>query len=96
MQLIWISGSTDRVRKINITAQSIAKLVAITCGVMVLLGVGIHFLGLRIAVEVRPDLARAMGGVVTEAQMLAIEDGTANALRPFSPNSLRSPKNSMN
>lgn len=75
MQLIWISGSTDRVRKINITAQSIAKLVAIVCAVMVLLGAGIHFLGLRIAVEVRPDLARAMGGVVTEAQMLAIEDG---------------------
>jgi murein DD-endopeptidase MepM/ murein hydrolase activator NlpD len=75
MQLIWISGSTDRVRKINITAKGIAKITAIVCGVMVLLGIGIHFLGLRIAVEVRPDLARAMGGVVTEAQMVAIEDG---------------------
>ncbi len=75
MQLIWISGSTDRVRKINITAHGIAKLVAIVCAVMVLLGVGIHFLGLRIAIEVKPDLARAMGGVVTEAQLLAIEDG---------------------
>lgn len=75
MQLIWISGSTDRVRKINITAKGIAKIAGIVCGVMVLLGIGIHFLGLRIAVEVRPDLARAMGGVVTEAQMVAIEDG---------------------
>lgn len=75
MQLIWISGSTDRVRKINITAHSIAKIFAVICLVMVLLGVGIHFLGLRIAIEVKPDLARAMGGVVTEAQMLAIEDG---------------------
>lgn len=75
MQLIWISGSTDRVRKINITSQGIAKIAMVVCAVMVLLGVGIHFLGLRIAIEVKPDLARAMGGVVTEAQMLAIEDG---------------------
>jgi murein DD-endopeptidase MepM/ murein hydrolase activator NlpD len=75
MQLIWISGSTDRVRKINITAQNIAKIIAVVCAVMVSLGVGIHFLGLRIAIEVKPDLARAMGGVVTASQMLAIEDG---------------------
>ncbi len=75
MQLIWISGSTDRVRKINITSQGIAKIAMVVCAVMVLLGVGIHFLGLRIAIEVKPDLARAMGGVVTEAQMMAIEDG---------------------
>jgi murein DD-endopeptidase MepM/ murein hydrolase activator NlpD len=75
MQLIWISGSTDRVRKINITSQGIAKIAMVVCAVMMLLGVGIHFLGLRIAIEVKPDLARAMGGVVTEAQMMAIEDG---------------------
>jgi murein DD-endopeptidase MepM/ murein hydrolase activator NlpD len=75
MQLIWISGSTDRVRKINITSQGIAKIAMMVCVVMVLLGAGIHFLGLRIAIEVKPDLARAMGGVVTEAQMMAIEDG---------------------
>jgi murein DD-endopeptidase MepM/ murein hydrolase activator NlpD len=75
MQLIWISGSTDRVRKINITAKDIAKIIGVVCAVMIFLGVGIHFLGLRIAIEVKPDLARAMGGVITVAQLDSIETG---------------------
>ena len=40
---------------------------------LVLLGIGIHFLGFRIALQVRPQLARVMGDVITADEQNAIE-----------------------
>ncbi|MGV0981798.1 MAG: M23 family metallopeptidase [Polynucleobacter sp.] len=74
MQLIWISGSTSHIRRINITKTGLIKLSAVVCFVCVLIGAGLHFLGFRIAVQVRPDLAREMGGVITQQEKEEIEN----------------------
>lgn len=73
MQLIWISGSTAQVRKINITRRNLIKAaVAFSC-VLILLGVGIHSFGFRVAIQYSPELARGMGGVITVEEKDAIE-----------------------
>ncbi len=75
MQLMWVSGPTGRVRKISITLRTVA--IAIACMAVFLIAVGgiLHFVGLRIAIEARPDIARAMGGVLTQAEQDKIEEG---------------------
>jgi murein DD-endopeptidase MepM/ murein hydrolase activator NlpD len=73
MQLIWISGSTDKVKKINITARTLIKAAAVVSFVLVLIGIGIHFLGFRVAIQYSPELARNMGGVITVQEKDAIE-----------------------
>lgn len=45
-------------------------ILALSC---IVIGVGLHFVGLRIAIEARPDLARAMGGVMTQAEQEKME-----------------------
>jgi murein DD-endopeptidase MepM/ murein hydrolase activator NlpD len=65
MQLIWISGSTSQVKKINITWRGIAKLAVATSFIAIALGVMIHFLGFQVAIQVNPDLARNVGGIIT-------------------------------
>lgn len=73
MQIIWIPGSTSEIKRINITSKGIAKVIAITCLVFALLGASIHFLGFRFAVQLKPDLAREMGGVITLQEKQEIE-----------------------
>jgi len=73
MQLIWISGSTAQVKKINITARTLIKAAAVVSFVLVLIGIGIHFLGFRVAIQYSPELARNMGGVITVQEKDAIE-----------------------
>jgi murein DD-endopeptidase MepM/ murein hydrolase activator NlpD len=73
MQLIWISGSTSQVKKINITWRSLAKLAVAISLIAIALGVMIHFLGFKVAIQVNPDLARNVGGVITVQEKDAIE-----------------------
>ena len=40
-----------------------------------------HFVGLRIAIEARPEIARAMGGVLTQAEQDKIEDSYKERLQ---------------
>lgn len=65
MQIIWISGSTSQIKRLNITGRGLAKVIAVSCLVFILLGAAIHFLGFRVAVQFKPDLARELGGVIT-------------------------------
>lgn len=73
MQLIWISGSTSQVKKINITWRGMAKLVVAASLVTIALGIAIHFLGFQVAIQYNPDLARNVGGVITTQEKDAIE-----------------------
>ena len=75
MQLIWISGSTSRIRRISITKRTLAKLAILLCTIFILIGAGIHFIGYRFAVQFKPDLAREMGGVITLQERDEIELG---------------------
>ena len=65
MQIIWVSGSTTQIKRINITRKTLVKVISISCLSLLLLGAGIHFLGFRVAVQFKPELAREMGGVIT-------------------------------
>ena len=59
MQLMWVSGPTGTVKTISITARKVVLAVSAAAFVLVLLGVLLHFIGFRIAVEVSPGLARS-------------------------------------
>jgi len=73
MQLIWISGSTSHVKKINITWRGMTKLAAATALIAITLGALIHFLGFQVAIQYKPDLARNVGGIITAEEKDAIE-----------------------
>ena len=73
MQLIWVSGATSKVQKFNITPKGLMKIGLAIGTFFVLCGIGIHFIGFKMALQVRPDLARAMGGVVTFEELDALD-----------------------
>jgi murein DD-endopeptidase MepM/ murein hydrolase activator NlpD len=81
MQLMWVSGPTGRVRKISITLRTVSIAVGILAALLVAAGGILHFVGLRIAIEARPDLARAMGGVLTQAEQDQIESAYKERLQ---------------
>ena len=81
MQLMWVSGPTGRVRKISITLRTVSMAVGIFAAFLIAVGGILHFVGLRIAIEARPELARAMGGVLTQAEQDKIEDSYKERLR---------------
>ena len=73
MQLMWVSGPTGHVRTISITAR---KVLIGTCAVafaLVATGFLLYLIGFKIAIEVRPELARSLGGVTTEAEQQRME-----------------------
>ncbi len=68
MQLIWVSSPTARVVSFSVKMRTVGFGVAVLCGLMLILGVLFHFVGLRIAVEFSPSVAQAIGGVASEAE----------------------------
>jgi murein DD-endopeptidase MepM/ murein hydrolase activator NlpD len=68
MQLMWVSGPTASVKTVSITAKKVAVFAIASASLLVLLGILLHFIGFRLAVEVSPGLARSLGGVTTEAE----------------------------
>jgi murein DD-endopeptidase MepM/ murein hydrolase activator NlpD len=74
MQLMWLSGPLGDVRSISITRTRLLLIATVTAVMLVVAGNVVHFVGLRLAVEVRPDLVRALvGGVMTESDLEQIE-----------------------
>ena len=73
MQLIWISGSTSSVKKINISRQRLIRWSALVGVLLIMLGVSIHFFGFRIALQFKPQLARTMGDVITADEQSALQ-----------------------
>ena len=81
MQLMWVSGPTGRVRTISITLRTVSMAVGIFAALLIAIGGVLHFVGLRIAIEARPELARALGGVLTQAEQNKIEESYKERLR---------------
>ena len=73
MQLMWLAGPTGQVKSISITARNILIAAAAVAMALLLLGFALNWVGLRIAVEYNPDLARSLGGVTTEAEQQRME-----------------------
>ena len=72
VQLIWISGSTSSVRKINISRQRLIRWSILVGVLLMMIGVSIHFFGFRIALQFQPQLARTMGDVITADEQQVI------------------------
>ena len=73
MQLMWVSGPTGSVRTFSVTAR---KMLIGTCALafaLVTTGFLLYLVGFKIAIEVRPELARSLGGVTTEAEQERME-----------------------
>ena len=73
MQLMWLSGPTGQVKSISVTARNILLAAGALAMALVLIGFVLNWVGLRIAVEYNPDLARSLGGVTTEAEQQRME-----------------------
>jgi len=73
MQLIWISGSTSTMKQIKITGSSVIKIALLSISIFILIGIGIHFLGFRIAIRFSPEMTKEMGGVITRKELDEIE-----------------------
>lgn len=73
MQLMWVSGPTASVRTISITTKKVLVGACVSAFFLVALGVLLHFIGFRIAIEASPSLARSLGGVTTEAEQQKVE-----------------------
>jgi murein DD-endopeptidase MepM/ murein hydrolase activator NlpD len=73
MQLMWMSGPTDSVKTVSITTHKVLVWISMAAGGCVLLGVLLHFIGFRIAIEISPSFARSLGGVTTEAEQQRVE-----------------------
>ncbi len=74
MQLMWLSGPLGAVRSLSVSRAALAALAA--CVALLLLAAGnvLHYVGLRLALEYRPELVRAIG--VLTADDLARIEGT--------------------
>ena len=73
MQLIWISGSTSTMKQIKITGKTVIKLAITAFSIFILIGIGIHFLGFRVAIRFSPEMTKEMGGVITRQELDEIE-----------------------
>ena len=73
MQLMWLSGPTGQVKSISVTARNILLAAGALALALVLIGFVLNWVGLRIAVEYNPNLARSLGGVTTEAEQQRME-----------------------
>lgn len=74
MQLIWLSGPTARVVTVSVTRKKILVGVASLAAFLLLLGATLQFLGLRVAIDLRPDLAKTLGAVTTASEQQRIEE----------------------
>jgi len=73
MQLMWLSGPTSQVKKISITARNVLLAALALAASLLLIGFALNWVGLRIAIEYNPDLARKLGGVTTELEQRRME-----------------------
>lgn len=65
MQLIWVSGPTDRVLTVSITRRTVLTAMGLMAVALLLLGGMFQIVGLRVAVEHAPGLAHRLGGVAS-------------------------------
>jgi murein DD-endopeptidase MepM/ murein hydrolase activator NlpD len=74
MQLMWVSGPTGNVRTISITARKVIIGASLLAFSLVATGFMLYLVGFKIAIEVRPELARSLGGVTTQAEQQRMEE----------------------
>ena len=73
MQLMWVSGPTGTVRKVSITSKKMLIGIGVVSSALITLGFLLYLIGFKIAIEVRPELARSLGGITTQAEQQRME-----------------------
>lgn len=73
MQLMWVSGPTGNVRTFSITARKVVMGVGALSLALIATGFLLYLIGFKIAIEIHPELARSLGGVMTEAEQRQME-----------------------
>lgn len=68
VQLIWLSGPTAKVVSVSIGLRTILLTLAVLAAMLFAFGSIVQLLGIRIAVEARPELARSLGGITSIAE----------------------------
>jgi murein DD-endopeptidase MepM/ murein hydrolase activator NlpD len=86
MQLIWVSGPTGKLIKISISGRRLTTLALSICTTLLLLGACLYFMGIRVAVQVEPELIRVMGGVISESEQMRVEAEHKNQLEKLALN----------
>lgn len=74
MQLIWLSGPTAKVVSLSISRRTVLLGLLALAALLFAFGNIVQFLGIRIAVEARPELARSLGGVTSVAEQQRIAE----------------------
>lgn len=80
MQLIWVSGPTDRVLTVSITRHKVLTTLGLVAGALLLLGGVFHMIGLRIAVDHAPVLTHRLVGVASIQAQQRMEADYRNQL----------------
>ena len=70
---MWVAGPTGRVHTISITARKMLMGAGVMAFTFATAGFLLYLVGFKIAVEVRPELARSLGGVTTQAEQERME-----------------------
>lgn len=81
MQLFWVSGSTGAIKQINITKERLMRLGVFVGAAFLLLGILIFSTGIHIALEVNPEFAREVSGVVSVKERMALDNKYAKQLK---------------
>jgi murein DD-endopeptidase MepM/ murein hydrolase activator NlpD len=68
MQLMWLSSPTAKVRSVSITTRHVVYGFCAIAFFLILLGILFHFIGLRVAIEMKPELAQSVAGVTSKAE----------------------------
>ena len=68
MQLIWLSSPTSKVVTLSIGRKTVMWAVLCLAAFLIVLGSVLQLLGIRVAIDVRPELARVLGGVTSQSE----------------------------
>jgi murein DD-endopeptidase MepM/ murein hydrolase activator NlpD len=68
MQLIWLSSPTSKVVTLSIGRKTVLWAVLFLAAFLITLGSVLQLLGIRVAIDVRPELARVLGGVTSQSE----------------------------
>jgi murein DD-endopeptidase MepM/ murein hydrolase activator NlpD len=74
MQLLWLPSPLADWRSFSITRRRLSMLAVLFAVVFLFLGNVLHFIGLRLAVEYRPELVRVLGGVMTTGDLQRLDE----------------------
>jgi murein DD-endopeptidase MepM/ murein hydrolase activator NlpD len=80
MQLIWLSGPTGKMVSLSITTRTVLMASAALAALLVVVGIALHFVGLRIAVAYSPSVAQQIGGVTSVLEQERIEEAYRHEL----------------